>query len=346
MNYSVNVEKKTLQFRFEAGTSRGTMRERDTYILSISRKGSPEIIGLGEASPLKGLSIDYRSDFEDKLRFYAREAAFRSDLNSSSVSDFIKPAFPSIRFAFETALLDLENGGKRMIFDNDFFSKKLKIPINGLIWMGDYDLMKSRIDKKSEEGFDCLKMKIGAIDFEKELELLHYIRSQKSADELVLRVDANGAFSYSEAPEKLQRLAELDLHSIEQPIRSRQPDQMKKLCETSPVPIALDEELIGIFGKHHKAALLDHIKPAHIVLKPTLTGGLQSTAEWIELAEERNIGWWVTSALESNIGLNAIAQFTANYKPENAQGLGTGQLFHNNISMPLKLEKGHIFWEE
>ena len=224
---------------------------------------------------------------------------------------------------------------------NDFFDSQRSIPINGLIWMGEPDFMLRQIDQKLSEGFDCIKMKIGAIDFEREIELLKYIRSQFSPDQIVLRVDANGAFSPEDALEKLQRLADLDIHSIEQPIRAGHITAMEKLCRETPLPIALDEELIGV---EDKAALLDAIQPQHIILKPTLIGGTLETQEWIRVAEERGIGWWMTSALESNLGLNAISQLVSTYSPAIPQGLGTGKLYHNNLDSPLEVRAGHIYY--
>ncbi len=336
--------KRTLLFRFDAGTSRGVLKTRDVFWIQASSKSNAALIGWGEAAPLAGLSPDFRLDFEDKLNDFLQLAdsivwAEVEDEILRQVNSTIPPEFPSIRFGLETALLDLRQGGKKRIFSNGFFDQQQPIPINGLIWMGDREFMLNQIDQKLEEGFDCIKMKIGAIDFQQELKLLGYIREKVSAETLVLRVDANGAFSPNEALPKLQQLAEFSIHSIEQPIRAGQWDEMRALCQSSPIPIALDEELIGISAKNQ---LLDTIQPQHIILKPTLLGGIHETREWIKLAEERGIGWWMTSALESNIGLNAIAQLVSTYSPTIPQGLGTGKLYHNNLDSPLEVNSGVI----
>ena len=245
----------------------------------------------------------------------------------------------SIRFGVETALLDLKNGGRRKICPGAFYEGKQSIEINGLIWMGDKEAMYSRIEEKLTAGFRCVKLKIGAIDFNSELELLKSIRSRYGKDEIELRVDANGAFLPSEAMFKLDRLSRYDIHSIEQPIRQGQWREMEALCRNTPIPIALDEELIGINDPKLKEQMLDVINPQYIILKPALAGGLSGSAEWIDKAEKRNIGWWITSALESNVGLNAIAQWTAMLQSSIPQGLGTGQLYKNNIISPL-VQKG------
>ncbi|HAR20789.1 MAG TPA: o-succinylbenzoate synthase, partial [Cytophagales bacterium] len=255
-------------------------------------------------------------------------------------------AFPALRFAFETALLDLKNGGERKIFKNDFSLQGAKIPINGLIWMGSKTFMLKQMEEKLMEGFSCLKLKIGALDFQTEKELLASIRSSFSAKEISIRLDANGAFSVSEALEKLNQLSDFEIHSVEQPIKPGQWQEMAKLCALSPIPVALDEELIGVYGSR-KSKLLDAIKPHYIILKPSLLGGFAMCDEWISLAEKQGIDWWITSALESNIGLNAICQYTfekTSHKREMPQGLGTGSLYHNNIKSPLCVQKGHIHY--
>lgn len=344
---------RRLQFRFEAGTSRGILKTRDVYWIKAISPENPEIIGWGEAAPLVKLSPDYREDFEQVLsKTLAKISKESWDREEDGILNRVKRLIPfelpSIRFGVEMALLDWIQGGRKRIFPNSFYDQKQPIPINGLIWMGDRDFMLGQIDQKLTEGFDCIKMKIGAIDFKQELELLGHIRRQFSKDQIVLRVDANGAFSPQEAHGKLQQLAEFDIHSIEQPIRSGQWDEMRKLCRDTPIPIALDEELIGIKDKE---VLLDTLHPQHIILKPTLVGGILETRKWISLAEERRIGWWMTSALESNIGLNAISQLAAVYQPSIPQGLGTGKLYHNNLASPLEIRNGKIHygtepWEE
>jgi o-succinylbenzoate synthase len=336
--------KRTLTFRFDAGTSRGILKTRDVYWINAVDPRDPEIVGLGEAAPLLGLSPDFRGDFEEVL------AGTLLQMNKETwetteegvffkLKDILSTRLPSIRFGLETAILDWANGGRKRILSNDFYDSGQRIPINGLIWMGDREFMLQQIDQKLTEGFDCIKMKIGAIDFEQELELLRYIRSRFSPDQITLRVDANGAFSPHEALKKLEKLAELEMHSIEQPIPSGNWDDMNRLCESTPLPIALDEELIGV---EEKEALLDRIKPQHIILKPTLVGGILETQEWIRLVEERGMGWWMTSALESNIGLNSIAQLASTFDPKIPQGLGTGKLYHNNLNSPLEISDGFI----
>jgi o-succinylbenzoate synthase len=324
----------TLKFKFEAGTSRGVLTEKKNYFIKLSDEQNR--VGIGEVNVLKGLSIDDREDLEDNLKLILKQ------LEQNQLDEQLLKQFPSIRFAIETAQKDLQNGGKRIIYSTDFAEGKAKIPINGLIWMGTKDFMLKQVTKKIAEGFRCLKMKIGAIDFEQELSILRAIRQEFSEKEMILRVDANGAFNPDEALEYLQRLSEYHIHSIEQPIRPRQYEQMAWLCEKSPIPIALDEELIGLQEDVAKKELLDTLKPAYIILKPALLGGFVQSETWIRLAEQNKIGWWVTSALESNVGLNAIAQWTSHLPYQGHQGLGTGQLYTNNINSPLEVKKGYL----
>ncbi|MGM0945395.1 MAG: o-succinylbenzoate synthase [Bacteroidota bacterium] len=334
---------RELIFRFDAGTSRGVLKTRKIWWVSTTDLDLTKI-GWGEAAPLVKLSIDDRPDFEARLKEILAEAEnhyweLGEDALLTQVESIVPFEFPTIRFALEMALLDFFHGGRKRFFENGFRDDFQSIPINGLIWMGDRDFMLAQIEEKIASGFDCIKMKIGALDFDLELTLLRFIRDQYSSAEIMLRVDANGAFSPKEALEKMQKLADLDIHSIEQPIPAGQFEQMRLLCQNSALPIALDEELIGI---KNKAELLDRLLPQHIILKPSLLGGFKETDEWIQLAEERAIGWWMTSALESNIGLNAIAQLASKYQPSIHQGLGTGKLFHNNLSSPLHIEMGKI----
>lgn len=344
MQYTISYKKHRLKFKFRAGTSRGVLTERDCFLISISKKNNPQLIGIGEASPLKGLSVDYSEDFEEQLDFMCRNLSTKS-FEIEDIYRLIPSHFPSLRFAFETALLDLQNGGQRIIFENDFSQNKKGIPINGLVWMGDEKFMEKQIQVKLEQGFSCIKMKIGAIDFETEYKLLTSIRKKYSKEQITLRVDANGAFSFEEAQEKLAKLAQLGIHSIEQPIMAGQSKLMATLCSQNLLDIALDEELIGIWELEEKRKLLKKIKPQYIILKPTLLGGIAASREWIQLAESMQIKWWITSALESNIGLNAIAQFTAQYPVRIPQGLGTGQLYQNNIESALFIEKGQLFYQ-
>ncbi len=344
----------TLLFRFEAGTSRGVLRERLTYFLYLTDEQG--IVGIGEVAPLAQLSIEATPKFEGILLAFCQKfnrqhykdatqlpVSFWNELQQSEFANC-----PSLIFGIETAVADYQFGGQRTLFDNAFSRGEKPLPINGLIWMGKQEFMLKQIADKLAQGYTCLKMKIGAIHFQDELAILKSIRQQFSPTEITLRVDANGAFSPTDALDKLQQLAELSIHSIEQPIKSGQTEEMAALCEKSPVPIALDEELIGIHSKEAKQKLLATTKPAYIVLKPTLIGGFEATNEWIEIAKQLQISWWLTSALESNIGLNAICQYTADKILATPfasfpQGLGTGQLYHNNIAIDLEVNRGKIW---
>lgn len=329
----LRFEKKTFHFKRASGTSRGVLTEKHAWFLEIWNEDQPDIIGIGECSVIPGLSPDFASFdlYESKLK------ELQKDLNTDLTT------WPSIQFGLECALLDLKNGGKRVYFDNPFARGERKLPINGLVWMGDEEFMREQIEQKLADGFTTIKMKIGAIDFETEIALLRSIRERYSKDQITLRVDANGAFSPEEALDKLNILAELDIHSIEQPIQPRQWAEMSSLCRETPVPIALDEELIGIHSREAKIDLLETIQPQYIILKPSLHGGINGTQEWIALAEERSIPWWMTSALESNVGLDAICQLTAEYNNALPQGLGTGSLYTNNVEGDLTVENGFIY---
>jgi O-succinylbenzoate synthase len=336
------VEKKTLQFKFKAQTSRNVLNQHSSYIISVSNINNPQITGLGEAAPLPGLSIDFINDFESVLDQYCKSLSSQL-LHSSTIYNFIPAHFPSLRFAFETALLDLEWGGKQQFIDFNEISNFYKLPVNGLIWMGDLAFMQNQIETKLNEGYKCLKIKVGSLDFEKEYQLVNSIRENYSAQDIIIRLDANGAYPVKQAQLILQRWSNLDIHSIEQPIAPGQINDIAELCRNSPIAIALDEELIGISKIESKLALLKTIKPAYIILKPTLLGGFAATAEWIKLAESLSIDWWLTSALESNIGLNAISQFAMLYQPVLHQGLGTGQLYNNNFSSKVKIKSGYLY---
>ncbi len=336
-----------LNFRFEAGTSRGTLTEKQTWILKIWDDQDPSVYGLGEVGPLAGLSVDSTTDYSPILRRLLTELPGHSCPSTEEDCFELSRTLsgedhPALRFGLETAFLDLRNGGRRLIFESDFTSGKSTVPINGLIWMGQKSFMQDQAKKKSGEGYTCMKMKIGAIDFEAELDLLRMLKEEGIQ---VLRVDANGAFTMKDVMQKLERLAELGLHSIEQPIAAGQWKEMKQVCKDSPVPVALDEELIGI-PEDERARLLDYICPSYIILKPTLLGGLRATRDWVRLAGERQTGWWVTSALESNIGLNAIAQQTACLEFTGHQGLGTGQLYENNFDSPLTIRRGEMHYDK
>lgn len=340
-------------FNFHARTSRGAMRERKSWFIKIWDEDNPTVFGLGECAPLPGLSIDDVSDYQDRLidalRLVEKQTPLLESLTLERIQlllrEVVSSQYPSIIFGLETAFLDLANGGKRMLFKNDF-QRGLSLPINGLIWMADMDLMLQQIAIKIQEGYRCIKMKVGGLNFEKECDILHYVRKKYYRDNITIRLDANGAFKKEDCLYKLKELSKYSIHSIEQPIKPGQIEFLREICELSPIPIALDEELIGVYDKGNRAELLDSSKVPYIILKPSLHGGLSSCENWIALAEKKKIGWWITSALESNIGLNAICQFTAQYPVDIPQGLGTGQLFDNNIESPLIVKEGMISYGE
>lgn len=328
-------KKHTLQFKRPSGTSRGVLKTKETWFISISEN---EKFGIGECGILRGLSIDDQPDYEDKLQWTCRNIHLGKE---KLLQELI--AFPSIQIGVEMAFTSFEAKNPYVLFPSEFTSGKEGITINGLIWMGEFDFMKKQIEEKLKQGFSCVKLKIGAIDFEAELKLLKKIRNDFSPEEVELRVDANGAFHPNDALEKLNRLSEFDLHSIEQPIETNQWEEMAELCQKTPLPIALDEELIGVFDVTKRRNMLQTIQPQYIILKPSLVGGFANTKHWINLAEKQKTGWWITSALESNVGLNAIAQFTQTLQNNMPQGLGTGSLYTNNIPSPLEI-KGEKIW--
>jgi len=335
---TATYHKYILNFKRPSGTSRGVLTTKETWFV-ILKDGDKQ--GVGECGILRTLSIDDRPDFEDKLKWVCKHI----DLGLKALLQELVE-FPSIQFGLEQAFLSLQSEFPFLLFPSEFTTSQQAIPINGLVWMGDIDFMKSQIKEKIKSGFSCIKMKIGAIDFDQEINLLKNIRKEFGSSDIELRVDANGAFDPSEALDKLKRLSELDIHSIEQPIKPRQIDEMTKLCENSPLPIALDEELIGVYTIPNKQKLLETIKPQYIILKPSLVGGFKGSKEWIEIAVNNNVGWWITSALESNVGLNAIAQWTYSLQNKMPQGLGTGSLFTNNIDSPLHVEKGALHYNQ
>jgi len=330
--------KHKLIFKIPGGTSRGILKTKDSWFIKLYDDSSPHIYGLGEASIIKNLSPDDRNDFDEKLSLFLADIHNYNNWEASALEEF-----PSIKFAIETALLDLQNSGRRILFESDFSKKNAGIKINGLIWMGKVEFMKKQIIDKINSGFSCLKLKIGAIDFEEELNLLRLIRNEFSSEDIELRVDANGAFSAEDALEKLKQLSEFNIHSIEQPIAASQWEHMHQLCKQTPIPIALDEELIGV-KSNSIPHLLDSIKPQYIILKPSLIGGFERSNIYIQEAEKRNIGWWATSALEANIGLNAIAQWVSTKQINMPQGLGTGHLFTNNINSPLEISDAKLHY--
>jgi o-succinylbenzoate synthase len=348
MGLKFEVKYRKLEFLFEAGTSRGVLNHKKTWYIKAFDDANMETYGIGEAGPLAGLSIDDCPDFETKLHFELGKIE-NSPLPNDSESVFelagkISDELPSVRFGIESALLDLLYGGTRKYFENEFYDSNKPININGLVWMGSIELMEKRLDAKINNGFSCIKIKIGAIEFEKEMQLLTKVRERYSSDELELRVDANGAFKYEYAKQVLKRLKELGVHSIEQPIKAGQPGLMAKLCNETPVDIALDEELIGVRSYNQKEELLSNIRPQYLILKPSLLGGFSKTMEWIKIAESMHIGWWITSALESNIGLNAICQFASFLDVNMPQGLGTGSLYQNNVNSPLEVIADKIWY--
>lgn len=315
----------SLQFKHKIRTSRGEMSEKPTYFVKVTDTDGPGICGIGECALFKGLSAEDQPDYESRLQSYC---ANFSNLDINEIAE------SSIRFGFETALSDLRNGGIRQPFYKGNFNP---IRINGLIWMADGGTMQKEADVKTSAGFKCVKLKIGGIDFESELAILRSLRNRYDEHELEIRLDANGGFTPENAPDRLLRLSEFKIHSIEQPIKAGQWDEMRKICEKSPIPIALDEELIGITPDPVKTEMLRTINPQYIILKPSLCGGFSEADSWIEAAESLGIGWWATSALESDIGLNAIARWVSNKQILMPQGLGTGMLYVNNITSPLRV---------
>jgi o-succinylbenzoate synthase len=332
-----NYHKYSLDFKRPSGTSRGIMTTKETWFISIENNGKT---GIGECGILRGLSIDDRPDYEDKLKWTCQNIHLGLEKLLNALIEF-----PSIQFGIETAFKSLQSKDKFVLFPSNFTKNLDSIPINGLVWMGSADFMRTQIKEKIDAGFDCIKLKIGAIDFQTELDILKSIRADFSVSDIELRVDANGAFSPDDALEKLKQLSDYQLHSIEQPIKQKQLNAMAKLCEQTPLPIALDEELIGVFSFQDKQRVLQMIKPQFIILKPSLVGGFRGSQEWIDLAEGLNINWWITSALESNVGLNAIAQWTYTLKNNRPQGLGTGSLYTNNFPSPLIVKNGTLQYD-
>lgn len=340
-NLKAKFKKYTLQFKNPAKTSRDVLVEKELWYLMVYDEKEPNIKGIGEVAPIFGLSVESGpKEIEKKLEAVCKEINnFKNYLDFNCLEDF-----PSIKFALEVALNDLCNRASKVLFKSDFTQNKSPIDINGLIWMNGSKIMQDQIDAKIVENFTTIKLKIGALDFKEEVALIKHIRTNYS-HKIVIRLDANGAFEFEEAKEKLEVLSQFNIHSIEQPIKAGNIDQMAELCANSPIKIALDEELIGV--KHNeKENLVSTIKPHYLILKPSLLGGFKACENWIALAEKYAIGYWVTSALESNIGLNAIAQWTYMLNVDMAQGLGTGQLFENNIYSPLQIAKGKLFFNK
>ena len=339
----ITIEERTFHFRQPAGTSRGVYTERKSWLLTVS---DGETVGVGECAPLPDLSCDAMPDniYNKVLRGFCDQVERTGEISYEQMRNY-----PSMLFGLETAMQELrgeriEKGGERsLLFDTAFSRGEVGIPINGLVWMGSYEEMLQRMEEKLAQGFHCVKLKVGAIDFDRELDLVKRIRERFSFHDVELRLDANGGFKPDEALYQLELLSQYAIHSIEQPVKAKQWALMAELCRDAPLPIALDEELIGINDPDAKRQMLRIIKPAYIVLKPSLHGGMMGCREWIEIAQDEGIGWWITSALESNVGLNAIAQFASSFPLNMPQGLGTGQLFTDNIPMPLEI-RGDQLW--
>ncbi|MDR2928120.1 MAG: o-succinylbenzoate synthase [Cytophagaceae bacterium] len=333
-----SIQKHQLIFKEPGGTSRGVLTTKKSCYIRVWDSESPSVCGIGECSVLPNLSPDDSPELDEKLAWCCENI---NRLHNSFHS--VLHNLPAIRFALEMAFIDLKNGGCQILFPSDFTDGKWGIPINGLIWMGKPDEMNRRISEKLEAGFNCLKLKIGVLNFDDEYAILTRLRNRFSSEALEIRVDANGAFLPDKVPALLDKLAQLKIHSIEQPIRAGQWEVMQRLCQQTPVPIALDEELISINNIKLREEMLAFVRPQYIILKPSLTGGFQSSEEWIAIAQNNNCKWWITSALEGNIGLNAIAQWTATFGVNMPQGLGTGQVFANNTESHLEIRNGFLY---
>lgn len=331
---NATYHKYLLDFKRPSGTSRGILTQKETWFIVLEKDGKK---GIGECGLLRGLSADDRPDYEQKLKWACENIHLGEEVLWEKLIEF-----PSIQFGTEMAFRSLESQNPFELFASKFTSGEEFISINGLVWMGNKDFMLEQIQDKIASGFGCIKLKIGAIDFAKELDLLRFIRSNFTSDEIEIRVDANGAFTSKEALHKIKQLSEFKIHSIEQPIAKNQPDMMAVLCKTASLPIALDEELIGLFSFEEKERILQKIQPQYLILKPSFIGGFRGTQQWISLAAKYKIGWWITSALESNIGLNAIAQWTFLQDVRIPQGLGTAALYTNNFDSPLAVANGQL----
>lgn len=350
MPLRATLHKKTFHFNFDARTSRGVMKDRTSWFIKIFDAKDPDRFGIGECAPLAGLSPELNGSFETVPAGFVQvfnEAGIEKPCGSlTEVREMIESRFPSfgaissLVFAFETAMLDLFNGGTRIVFRSTFAEGK-PIPINGLIWMGGMDFMLQQIEIKIRDGFRCIKLKVGGLDFEKECDILQYVRRKYFRDDITIRLDANGAFRADDVLYKLNELAKFNVHSIEQPLKKGS-ELLPEVCARSPIPIALDEELLGISSGAGRSELLKTVKPQFIILKPGLHGGMSGSADWIAEAARNHVGWWLTSALESNVGLNALAQFVAQYPVEIHQGLGTGALYDDNFPSPLEVKQGAL----
>lgn len=336
-----HYQKYALRFIIPGGTSRGVLHEKETWILSLFDESEPGKKALGECGMFKGLSFDDKPDFENKLKQVCEELPSTKE----NILEELKQ-WPSIYFGVEMLLKAWGNNANHILFETDFTKNNKGISINGLIWMGTKEYMLTQVKQKIEEGFTCLKLKIGAIDFETELDILKLIRKEFNSTHLELRVDANGAFSPDDALQKIDKLSAYHIHSIEQPIKAGQIEEMTKIVAKTSIPVALDEELIGVIDSKKKKELLEAVKPQYIILKPTLVGGFAGCEEWISLIEKQHGSWWITSALESNIGLNAIAQYTSTKNISLPQGLGTGKVYFNNFESPLYIQNGSLHFDK
>ncbi|MCS6973470.1 MAG: o-succinylbenzoate synthase [Cyclobacteriaceae bacterium] len=340
MGLQFSLFRKTFRFTFDARTSRGKMYDKTSWFIVARQSNDSSVAGIGECGPLPGLSREPVHELDELLNSLMRKLNGLNQISDEDIDRLVPPEFSAVRLALETALLDLRNGGRRIIFNNSFIQGKC-IPINGLIWMGNVDFMLQQVADKIAQGYTTIKMKIGGLHFEQECEILDYIRRRYYRENPEIRLDANGAFKPDEALDKLNELSRFNIHSIEQPVAPGL-DIMEEICRKSPIPVALDEELIGVVDKQRQKKIIQVLKPAYLILKPSLHGGFQGCTRWIAMAEEYGTGWWITSALESNIGLNAICQFTAQFPVVRPHGLGTGQLFENNFHSPLHTHGGSI----
>jgi len=352
--FSFEIIPYTLHFNFKASTSRGVLKGKKTWVLKLTHADFSGRIGWGEAGLLPGLSPENAETFEADLRELATFLISKlltkprqwENISSVWMEGCQGKWLPSAWFAFETAWLDWVNGGNQLICDPVFWAGEWRVPINGLVWMNPIKTMQQKAIEKRKDGFDTIKLKIGALDWNHELEMISKIREEMPGSEVKIRLDVNGAWKPDEADKKLFQLEQFNIESIEQPIETNHWKAMAELCRNSPIPIALDEELIGKPLDHQKYSLLESIEPQFIVIKPSLVGGLGQSHQWIKMAEDLGIGWWITSMLESNIGLNAIAQLAAQYRPTLPQGLGTGKIYSNNIDSPLSLQNGELFYSK
>ena len=324
-----------LHFKRPAGTSRGYLRTKVSYFFRMAYKDQPNVVGWGECGPIKGLSVDDWPNLVAQLDRVCERINAGQPLETLDLSQW-----PSIAFGLEMARLDLEHGGKRLLFPSDFSQGRAGLPLHGLIWMDSHEGILRQVANKVDQSFTCIKMKIGALDFEQECAVLADIRQR--FPEVQLRLDANGAYTPDDALRVLERLAHFDIHFLEQPIKPKQWSAMAKVCAESPIPIALDEELIGIHDNQQRKTLLETIQPQHIVLKPMLLGGFAAAEKWMELAEKLGIEWWINSSLESNVGLNAICQWTSALQTGRIHGLGTGMLYTNNVPSPIRLSGSRL----